>query len=107
MVDARTDADLLSAVREGNERAYAVLWERHFPAARRYAHRLFAARADDLVSESFLAIYQQVTTTGAGPRFASAQHGHAVVSGFAVDLSHAERVPLIQRSAPDGPRGDG
>ncbi|WP_160299690.1 sigma-70 family RNA polymerase sigma factor [Microbacterium azadirachtae] len=94
-MDARTDADLLSAVLEGDERAYAVLWERHFPAARRYAHRLFAARADDLVSESFLAIYQQVTTTDAGPRFAFRSYLKTVLRNTAMRWSNEARQMVL------------
>lgn len=58
MVDSRTDAELLSSLRAGDNSAYEVLWHRHAPAAHRYAQRLLPARAEDLVSESFLAIYQ-------------------------------------------------
>ncbi|MFJ4166933.1 RNA polymerase sigma factor [Microbacterium sp. NPDC089698] len=96
-MDARTDAELLSAVREGDKHAYAVLWERHSRAARRHAYRLFPSRADDLVSESFLAIYQQVTTTHAGPRFAFRSYLKAVLRNTAMRWSKEEdQMPLAE-----------
>lgn len=86
-MDARTDAELLRALRSGDKRAYAALWQRHSPAARRYAHRLAPSRADDLVSESFLAIYQQVTTTDAGPQFAFRSYLKTVLRNTAIRWS--------------------
>ena len=67
MEDPRSDAQLLRALRDGEREAYVVLWQRHIGAALRYARRMFPSRAEDLASESFLAIYQQVTTAGGGP----------------------------------------
>ncbi|OZB83949.1 sigma-70 family RNA polymerase sigma factor [Microbacterium sp. 13-71-7] len=84
MVDARTDAELLQALREGDRSALAALWARHHRAAQRYAHRLSPARAEDLVSESFLAIYQQVTTTDAGPTFAFRSYLKAVIRNTSI-----------------------
>ncbi|WP_251445692.1 sigma-70 family RNA polymerase sigma factor [Microbacterium sp. USTB-Y] len=84
MVDSRTDAELLSSLRAGDNSAYEVLWHRHAPAAHRYAQRLLPARAEDLVSESFLAIYQQVTTTDAGPQFAFRSYLKAVLRNTAI-----------------------
>ena len=84
MVDARTDAELLQALREGDRSALAALWERHHRAAQRYAHRLSPARAEDLVSESFLAIYQQVTATDAGPTFAFRSYLKAVIRNTSI-----------------------
>lgn len=84
MVDSRTDAELLSSLRAGDNSAYEVLWHRHAPAAHRYAQRLLPARAEDLVSESFLAIYQQVTTTEAGPQFAFRSYLKAVLRNTAM-----------------------
>jgi len=83
-VDARTDGELLSALRAGDNRAYEVLWHRHAPAAHRYARRLMPGRAEDLVSESFLAIYQQVTTGSAGPQFAFRSYLKAVLRNTAI-----------------------
>lgn len=84
MLDARTDAELLSALRTGDTRAYEALWHRHAQAAQRYARRLLPDRAEDLVSEAFLAIYQQVTTTDAGPQFAFRSYLKAVLRNTAI-----------------------
>ena len=95
-MDGRTDAELLTALRGGDKRAYAALWERHSPAAQRYAHRLAPTRADDLVSESFLAIYQQVTTTDAGPQFAFRSYLKTVIRNTSIRWSkEAEQVLII------------
>lgn len=67
MHDDRSDAELLRAVRDGDGGAWERLWHRHYDAALRYARRLYWSRAEDLVSESFLAIYQQLRTKGNGP----------------------------------------
>ena len=79
MGNVRSDADLLAALRGGDKEAYAALWRRHSPAAYRYANRLLPEGADDLVAESFLDIYQQLTTTGAGPEFAFRSYLKAVL----------------------------
>ncbi|OZB80044.1 sigma-70 family RNA polymerase sigma factor, partial [Microbacterium sp. 13-71-7] len=67
MHDDRSDPDLLRAVRGGDGGAWETLWHRHYDAALRYARRLYWSRAEDLVSESFLAIYQQLRTGDNGP----------------------------------------
>lgn len=82
--DPRSDADLLRELRGGNQDAYVVLWERHIGAALRYAGQLFPSRAEDLASECFLAIYQQITTTGKGPDFAFRSYLKAVIRNTAI-----------------------
>jgi len=53
-VDAPTDADLITAVRGGDNAAYGVLFDRHRAAAERLARQLVRGPdADDLVAESF------------------------------------------------------
>ncbi|MFK3677999.1 sigma-70 family RNA polymerase sigma factor [Microbacterium sp. NPDC090218] len=84
MGDSRTDRDLLGALRGGDKTAYTVLWERHIGAALRYAHRLSPAHAEDLASEALLAVYQQVTTTSAGPDFAFRSYLKAVIRNTAI-----------------------
>ncbi|WP_350351558.1 sigma-70 family RNA polymerase sigma factor [Microbacterium sp. A8/3-1] len=84
MEDSRSDRELLSALRDGDQRAYAVLWERHIGAALRYAHRLFPSHAEDLASEALLAVYQQVTTTSTGPDFAFRSYLKAVIRNTAI-----------------------
>jgi RNA polymerase sigma factor (sigma-70 family) len=65
-----SDAELLDKLRDGDQTAYVALWTRHISAALRVARRLYPSRAEDLASESFLAVYQQVTVAGNGPRSA-------------------------------------
>lgn len=84
MEDPRSDAELLRELRDGKRDAYVVLWERHIGAALRYARRMFPSRAEDLASESFLAIYQQITTTGKGPDFAFRSYLKAVIRNTAI-----------------------
>ena len=84
MKESRGDADLLRSLRDGDQSAYAILWERHIGAALRYAHRIYPARAEDLASETFVAIYQQVTTTSKGPEFAFRSYLKAVIRNTAI-----------------------
>ena len=82
--DPRSDGELLHALRGGDQAAYAALWERHIGAALRYAHRLFPSHAEDLASEAFVAVYQQVTTTDTGPEFAFRSYLKAVIRNTAI-----------------------
>lgn len=63
-----SDAALLEQVRTGGSGAYAELYRRHEPAARRLARQLVRshAAADDLVSDSFAAVLAALHN-GAGP----------------------------------------
>jgi len=83
MEDPRSDAELLRELRDGSRDAYTVLWERHIGAGLRYAHRMMPSHAEDLASEAFLAIYQQVTTNG-GPDFAFRSYLKAVIRNKAI-----------------------
>lgn len=67
---ARSDEELLAALRAGDDTAYETLWTRHVGAARRAALRIAPRHVDDLVSEAFLAIYTQVRVRGGGPTHA-------------------------------------
>lgn len=84
MEDPRSDAELLRELRDGARDAYVVLWQRHIGAALRYARRMFPSRAEDLASESFLSIFQQVTTTDRGPDFAFRSYLKAVIRNTAI-----------------------
>jgi len=84
MHEVRSDAELLRAVRDGDGGAYEVLWQRHFDSALRYARHLYPSRAEDLVSESFLAIYQQVRTRQKGPDFAFRLYLRSVIRNTSV-----------------------
>ena len=118
MTDVRSDAELLRDVRGGDRRAYDALWRRHYSAGLRYAGRLAPARAEDLVSEAFLAIYQLVTTTSDGPTFAFRSYLKAVIRNTAIRVSkeserfvdsegvdeveHRDALSLAERDAESG-----
>lgn len=103
-MDVRSDAELLAALRGGDRSAYEVLWRRHSDAAHRHARRLFPSRAEDLVAEAFLAIYQQVTTTDAGPQFAFRSYLKAVLRNTA---KRWQRESDLLVSSGFGTEGDG
>ena len=60
-----TDAELLSRLRDGDANAYIELWRRHVKAALRVAHHVAPGQAEDLVAESFTAVFNQITRMGA------------------------------------------
>jgi RNA polymerase sigma factor (sigma-70 family) len=65
--EAQSDAELITAVRGGDERAYATLWSRHESAAGRLARQIGnPSNADDLVSEAFLRVLRALKA-GNGP----------------------------------------
>ena len=69
-LDEPGDAELISAVRDGDLDAYGTLFERHVAAARRLARQLVAAGdVDDLVSEAFAKVLA-VLQRGGGPDLA-------------------------------------
>ena len=63
-----SDVSLLEQLRGGDTDAYTELWRRHVQAALRLARGLAPGQAEDLVSDAFLSVYRQVTTTSSGPR---------------------------------------
>ncbi|MFJ4165850.1 RNA polymerase sigma factor [Microbacterium sp. NPDC089698] len=84
MAYGRSDAELLRQVRAGDRRAYATLWENHYDAGVRYARKFLPERSEDLASEAFLRVYQQVTTTTTGPEFAFRSYLKAVIRNTAM-----------------------
>ena len=64
----RTDLELLQAFRAGDVGVFSVLYERHRPAAMRFARGLAANEfaANDAVSDAFLRVYSALTK-GDGP----------------------------------------
>lgn len=61
------DEALIAASREGNELAFAELWRRHSGAALTVARRLAFSDAEDVVSEAFETVWEQLGR-GIGPR---------------------------------------
>lgn len=68
MQEQESDAELIARVRAGDDRGFEELWRRHIAAALRLAHRLAPNRPEDLASEAFIALYQQLTVAGNGPK---------------------------------------
>ena len=64
---AETDTILISRLRSGDNTAYTALWAKHVDAALRVARRITPNHAEDLVSEGFLALYQQIAVKKNGP----------------------------------------
>lgn len=65
-----SDTELLSRLRSGDAGSYTELWRRHVQAALRVGHRLAPGQAEDLVAESFTAVYEQIVNRGNGPESA-------------------------------------
>ncbi|GAA1781183.1 sigma-70 family RNA polymerase sigma factor [Leucobacter iarius] len=96
-----SDAELLLRLRGGDARAYEALWSRHIGAALRLARRIDRDRAEDLVSESFLAVYRQVTTTDAGPTEAFRAYLFTVIRNTAARWGREmERFPVLPDAEP-------
>ena len=63
----RSDEQLVEAVRSGDSAAYATLWQRHAPAARRAARAITSTfDPDDIVSEAFASVLTAIRA-GGGP----------------------------------------
>lgn len=62
-----SDAALIVRLRGGDITAYTALWVKHVDAALRMARRLAPNQAEDLVSEGFIALYQQIAVKKNGP----------------------------------------
>jgi len=83
-----SDAELLKAVREGDDRVAAILYEKLFPTVDRSLCRLFGGRDadhDDLVQSAFL----QIVSSIAARKF----HGDCPISAWAAAV--ATRVGLM------------
>ena len=69
-LNAPSDAELIAAVRGGDQAAYGELFERHRDAATRLARQIAGSSdADDLVSEAFIKVLN-VLSAGGGPDLA-------------------------------------
>ena len=97
----RSDADLLAAVRAGDDAAYAELWTRHQAAARRMAAQVVEpGDVDDLVSESYYRVLR-VVKAGSGPQDAFRPYLFSTMRRFAIDTarSYKRRVTLTDQAA--------
>lgn len=86
-----TDDELLRRVAARDERAFAVLYERHVGAARATARRLCGDWGDDAVQEAFFAVWRDAVAFR--PRAGGAAGWlHTIVRNRGVDLCRAEQV---------------
>ncbi|MDQ1733277.1 MAG: hypothetical protein QOK10_3436 [Pseudonocardiales bacterium] len=82
----RSDAELLTAVRDGDMSAYGQLWSRHELAARRFAtHIARPGDAEELVSESFYRVLRAING-GGGPQSAFRAYLFQAMRNANVDL---------------------
>ncbi|MBP3977047.1 sigma-70 family RNA polymerase sigma factor [Microbacterium sp. BLY] len=98
------DADLLGRVREGDQQAYAELWERYAPAAIAVARTYWwSTDADDLVAEAFTRIFQAIQA-GKGPTAAFKPYLFATMRNLAVSWGRSRReVPIEYIEAVEDP----
>ncbi|MGN7704152.1 sigma-70 family RNA polymerase sigma factor [Cellulosimicrobium sp. 22601] len=90
--EAFSDAELISAVREGDTSAYGALYERHAAAARTVARQYVrsTADADDVVSDAF-ARTLSVLQGGGGPDVTFRAYLFTVVRRLSYDLVNGAR----------------
>ncbi len=86
------DAELMAAVAAGDPEAFAVLVQRHMPAAWRLAWRLTGehAAADDLVQDAFLRVLR--TADRYRPTAAFSTWLHRIVTNLAIDRTRRRAV---------------
>lgn len=63
-----SDADLLRAARGGDAQAFAELWRRHVRVVLAAVHTLAHNETEDVVSEAFAQVWEQLLSGGGGPR---------------------------------------
>jgi RNA polymerase sigma factor (sigma-70 family) len=93
-----SDAELIAAVRGGDDAAFGVLWSRHEAAARRLARQITRpSEADDLVSESFYRVLRAIKS-GGGPDAAFRPYLLSTMRRFNIDTgrSYHQRVVLTE-----------
>lgn len=88
----RSDAELISSVREGRIEAYGTLYERHLASAYRLARQLTrsASESDDLVSEAFAKVLD-VLRAGKGPDSAFRAYLLTTLRHVAYDKARKDR----------------
>ena len=93
---AASDAELSERIRSGDTRAFAELWQRHYRPAYRAAQQFARTmEPDDLISEAYLRVYQQLLA-GRGPTTAFRPYLYSVIRNVA-----ATRGKAAQRLATD------
>jgi RNA polymerase sigma-70 factor, ECF subfamily len=54
----KTDEQLMLLIKDGNERAFGILVKRYLPKALFYTDRIIGINSDDIVQDSFLAVWK-------------------------------------------------
>ena len=99
-IEGPGDAELIAAVRGGDNEAYGLLFERHVEAARRLARQLVrGSDADDLVSEAFAKVLT-VLQRGDGPDLAFRAYLLTAVRRLHIDKMRGAR-PAAHHRRPD------
>ncbi|GAA3931513.1 sigma-70 family RNA polymerase sigma factor [Microbacterium soli] len=89
---ALSDNELVDLLRGGDLGAYEELWRRHIVTARLVARRIASSDQEDLVSEAFLAVFQQVAVDGKGPHSSFRAYLFAVMRNVAARWYREGRV---------------
>lgn len=90
-----SDAALCDAIRAGEAWPVAVLWERHYSIALKWARTKDSANAEDVVSEAFDAVYRALLG-GGGPTEAFRSYLFRTInSGFSRTWTDAQRTIAI------------
>ncbi|WP_020574446.1 sigma-70 family RNA polymerase sigma factor [Actinopolymorpha alba] len=90
-----SDRELLTSLRAGNEDAYALLWERHHPAALRAARQYdHSTEAEDIAAEAFARVLAAVRQ-GNGPTEAFRAYLLRTVSSLAQNAARTRRRTVL------------
>lgn len=109
-LDLMSDADLITAVREGETEAFGVLYARHLHAAKRAASCLVtvAAEREDLVADAFLRVLRALLD-GGGPNEEFRAYLLVTMRNAAISLARGTSVALyadLPESSIPHPGGD-
>ncbi|MBG6055980.1 RNA polymerase sigma factor (sigma-70 family) [Salinibacterium sp. CAN_S4] len=86
-----SDQALVEQTREGDQRAFAELWRRHFRSGARVARQFTSSiDSDDLVSEAYTRIYQRILA-GGGPTGAFRPYLYTTIRNLASTWGAASR----------------
>src|SRR5690606_17210486 len=85
-----SDAECIERARAGDSEAFAELWRRHYRSALRAARQFTSIDAEDLVSEAFLRVHQQLQA-GGGPIGAFRPYLYTTIRNLARSWGSASR----------------
>lgn len=99
-----SDAELIARVRSGDTRAFGILWERHYrPAYRAALQFARTTEPDDVLSEGYLRVYQQLLM-GKGPTTAFRPYLYSVIRNVAITWQKAHANNTV--ALPEDPEDD-